>query len=285
MPNSYSHVVFYNIWGHRVPLGINLYLQSLVSSVDIVCLTEVTHMGLKYDPAPAVHSSEDLKEPPSYINGVDQIIQAVGEDYAIHYFSPSYKTKECVVTRAVYKQVGYGSALLLKKNLDVVFTGHVPIVFKSDRANNRVLQYVIYDKASIRYLVAHLHGVWIKDNTKGDDSLRDFQSAEVLEHLFRLKHTYQVNKIVFGGDLNLALDTRALRKFEYDDTGEPLFRNLIRYHSLNNTRTPRYRKFHVPNETMHADYAFVTPNVEVAKFSVENHIEASDHAPVHVIFR
>ena len=242
-------------------------------------------MGHEYSPVPAVHTSTNLSEPPSYINGLEQISAVIGNEHNIHYASPKSDTWQCLITGAKYEEVGFGSAMLIKKKLSVIISGYARIAFYSANANDRVLQYVVYDKNGIRYLVAHLHGVWLRDNTKGDDPIRDLQSSLVLENLFRVKHNYRVDKIVFGGDLNLALDTRALRQFEYDDAGEPLFRNVIREQGITNTRTPRYRKFHVHDEAMHADYAFVSPNVEVAEFSVENHIEASDHAPLHLIFR
>lgn len=280
-----SHAVFYNIWGHRVPEGINNYIKLVAEEADVICLTEVTHMGRVYWPVPAVHTSSDMSEPPTYLNGLEQIDKTVGRKFRIHYSSPNDRSWECLKSGLTYEEIGFGSALLINRDLKEVVVGSLGIVFNSERANDRVLQFVVYIKGGTRYMVAHFHGVWLRDNTKGDDPLRDLQSALVLSHLFNMQHIFRVEKIVFGGDFNLSLDTRALRQFEYDEDGESLYQNLIRQHGIQNTRTAHYRKFHLPNEPMHADYAFVSPNVEVKKFSVENHIEASDHAPLHVIFR
>lgn len=280
-----SHVIFYNIWGHRVPHGINDYLKSVGKDADVICLTEVTRMGRIYTPVPAVYASKDASEPPTYINGLEQISDVMGKMFRIHYTSPVIRAWECMKTGLTYEEIGFGSALLTQRDLNVVVVGVRGIAFGSDNVNDRVLQFVVYEKASTRYLVAHFHGVWLPENTKGDDPLRDMQSALVLQYLFEIQFEYHVDKIVFGGDFNLSLDTRALLKFEYDEDGEQLFRNLIRQHGIRNTRTPRYRKFHLPDEPMHADYAFVSQNVDVEKFSVENHIDASDHAPLHLIFK
>lgn len=73
-----------------------------------------------------------------------------------------------------------------------------------------------------RYLIAHLHGVWVAHNTKGDDPLRTTQSVLVLKHVSELSRNYNAPHIVFGGDLNLDHNTHALALLEQGFEGMPL---------------------------------------------------------------
>lgn len=59
MESSSTHVVFYNIWGHRLPDLLANYFREQVPEVDIFCLTEVTNMYVPYHPVPVVHTSKN----------------------------------------------------------------------------------------------------------------------------------------------------------------------------------------------------------------------------------
>lgn len=218
------------------------------------------------------------------LNGLEQISALFAADYNILYTAPRFEDWTCELTGSTYKDVGFGSALVYKKSLDVVKTGETMITFMTIQKGQRPLQWMVFNKSGVRYLAAHLHGVWLRENTKGDDPIRDQQSAAVVLELSEIAELFSVDKAIFGGDLNLAIDTRALRALEYDPEGVPFMKNLIREHGIQNTRTARYRKFHIAHEPMHADYAFVSDNVDVKRFEVKNEVAASDHAPLHLVF-
>lgn len=150
----------------------------------------------------------------------------------------------------------------------------------------RVLQWLIFDRGSVRYLVAHLHGVWFEENTKGDHPARLEQSTAITLKLDRLRRMYQVDKIIFGGDLNLDINTEALRRLERGGVVSPplRLRNLIREFDIVDTRTSAYRKHGQAGETMYADYALVSSNVCVHDFTVDTKLTISDHAPLVLTF-
>ncbi len=280
MPSS---VLFWNIWGHRKPPGIHEYITQYRDTLDICCLTEVTSMERPYNPVPRVHSSTDRTEPPSCIDGRQQLIKGFGEHFTIVYASPYFSSWLCKVTGETYDEVGFGSALLIKKGLRTIATGSIPILLNAPDKRGRILQYVAYEAAGTRYLVVHLHGVWLHHNTKGDDPLRDCQSQIVLQNIGSLAQVYDASRIVFGGDLNLDMNTRAIATLERGLEKDVPFRNLIRERAIQNTRTPAYRKFGMPGESRFADYVFVSPNVQVHDFMVDTSIDASDHAPIRLV--
>jgi endonuclease/exonuclease/phosphatase family metal-dependent hydrolase len=148
----------------------------------------------------------------------------------------------------------------------------------------RILQCMVFCKDDKTTIIAHLHGVWFKENSKGDDPRRITQSRVVAAHLAMLARRHNTKRIVFGGDLNLDIGTEAIAILERGFDGMPL-RNLIREYGIKSTRTPRYRKFGQEGESRYADYVFVSPEVEVLEFSVDTTELASDHAPLRIVFR
>ena len=90
---------------------------------------------------------------------------------------------------------------------------------------------------------------------------------------------YGVDKIIFGGDFNLDINTNALRLIE----GEH-YRNLIKEFGVTSTRTKAYRDYNKDGVSLYADYVLVSQNVNVRSFQVHNETLASDHAPLVVEF-
>lgn len=271
--------LFWNIWGHRNPAGINKHIAD--AQADINCLTEVTDTWYDYDPMPLIHSSKDRGEPPSAINGRAQLLNAFQDHYRMIYSSPRYTTWECHLKKETYKGIGFGSTLLYRHGLITIARDSILILLNDEKW--RVLQYLVVEHEGRRYLIAHLHGVWVAHNTKGDDPLRTTQSVLVLKHVSELSRNHNAPHIVFGGDLNLDHNTHALALLEQGFEGMPL-RNLIREYGVQNTRTPAYRKFSEPGTSLFADYVLVSPNVKVHEFIVDTSVLASDHAPLQITF-
>lgn len=275
-----TSVLFWNIWGHRHPDAIHRYITA--NRADVCCLTEVTDTAVPYKQYPKVHTSLDPAEPPSQINGLSQLKSAFVGTYVFYYLSPVWSRWECKVTGNKYYGIGFGSAMAVESDVGILDTEsmyvHVPDV------RPRVLQCMVFRKNGKTTIVAHLHGMWFKENSKGDDPRRITQSRVVLAHLAMLARRHDTKRVVFGGDLNLDIGTEAIAIFERGFDGTPL-KNLIREHGIKSTRTPRYRNFGEPGESRYADYVFVTPEIDVHEFSVDTTELASDHAPLRIVFR
>lgn len=279
-----STVLFWNIWGHRNPRGIHEYIARHQNVLDVCCLTEVTSMRRPYDPVPQVHANADNYEPPSFLNGREQLLASFGDRFDIEYASPHFDSWTCAVTGKIYDEVGFGSALLIRKGLRTIETGSRRILHGVDDVRPRILQHIAYEVAGMRTLVVHLHGVWLRYNTKGDDPVRDLQTRCILENVDRIAHEHAINRVIFGGDLNLDIGTRAIAEIERGHGVTRRFRNLIREKKIAGTRTPSYRKFGMPEESLHADYVFVTQNIQVHRLDVDTAAVASDHAPLQLSF-
>jgi exonuclease III len=276
--------IFWNIWGHRHPEQIHTFLNEH-SDADIICLTEVTHVenvGLPFRDTNLCYS-DDPNEPPSQVDGYTQLTRWSGDSYTLRYDSATYAPWTCKLRNIRFDEVGFGSVLggksLIYGGAEIISFSEYP-EFKS-----RVLQWGICETQDCRYLIAHIHGVWIPTNTKGDHDARLHQSCEIRRHLQSIAQQFQVDKVVFGGDLNLDITTEALRVLESGvHPSDAVYRNLVKEHKITNTRTKSYRKMGLPGLSMFADYVLVNETVDVHSFEVYNHIDASDHAPLVVTF-
>jgi len=281
---NHSTVMFWNLWEHRLPEALHKHIAEHMPEVDAFCFTGVTHVKHQYSYVPTVHTSDSKTEAPSQLNGLDQLRDLMQEKYNGRYHSPELKDWVCRQTRQTYRFVRFGSALMYRNDLAIVDTGNKLICQNFTELSPRVLQWIVYQKGVMRYLVAHLHGVWIPDNTKGDHPARIFQSHEVHLELQYLIERYLVDRVVFGGDLNLDINTRAMSLLLDGSKSVYPYRNLIAEHNVTSTRTPLYRKYGMVGKTMHADHVIVSPKIKVHSFKVGTDILASDHAPLLVEF-
>ncbi len=276
--NSQSKVIFWNIWGHRYSREIHDYLMQHANA-DVMCLTEVTdatQQEIDKNGRNFVYSGDEAA---SQVDGFAQLREQFGDTGEVFYVTADYRKWKCIKTDARFSKVGFGSALIVKNDLSIVEHGHELLAFDEEDLKSRVLQWIVYIKKNTRYLVAHIHGVWIKGNTKGDHAARDKQSLFIREILARIAHLYGVDKIIFGGDLNLDIETEALKILEGDN-----WRNLIKEYGIANTRTAAYRHLGLDGYSMYADYVLVSQTVDVHSFTVDNNLLASDHAPLIVEF-
>lgn len=279
--NTQSKVIFWNIWGHRLADGVHDFLEHHSHDTDVFCLTEVRDVdsvqlsrlgtNLRY--------SRGFGEQAEQMNGYQQLRERFSDTHALHYISATRDTCTCDQNRVKFKDSGFGSTLMVKSDLVVIDHGHELLEFDGEDVKSRVLQWVVYTKGETCYLLAHLHGAWIKGNTKGDHEVRNQQALLVRVALIRIANMYDVEKVIFGGDFNLDINTNALQLMEGDH-----YRNLIKEFGIENTRTAAYRNFDVEGESMYADYALVSNNVTVHSFAVADGVLASDHAALVVEF-
>lgn len=187
----------------------------------------------------------------------------------------------CHQSERRYPGVHFGNARCFRDTVPVVDHGSA-LIFGQDGVkseagiNPRGLDYVVIGGREPT-VVAHLHGLWIEGNTKGDAPERDAQSREVRRMLGILREQHSTDRIILGGDFNLDHNTRALAYLETGDGAEDLpLRNLIREYGITSTRTSHYRKYGVPGETLYADYVLVSEAIDVVEFSLRPE-SASDH--------
>ncbi len=116
------------------------------------------------------------------------------------------------------------------------------------------------------HIVCNVHGAWF-DGPKRDNEHTIAQSEKILMFLETLK-----KPVVLCGDFNLALDTKSISMIESS------MHNLIREYNIKSVR-PAF--FEWPEK--HADYIFVSPDVQVKEFKVLPD-EISDHLPLYIEF-
>ena len=282
-----SKVIFWNIWGHRHADELHSFLEEHSSDADVFCLTEVTDISDKElgRLGTVLCHSARTDEQASHVNGHQQLRERFAHLYDLIYQSGTRAKWTCEQTGTIFRGVGFGSALLVKKELLVLGTGNDKLHFSDEAVHSRVLQWVVYQKGTLRYLVAHFHGVWIQGNTKGDHLARTEQSYAVRQRLNFLTGFYNIDKVIFGGDFNLDIATEALRQLESGADGHGTkYRNLVKEFGINSTRTKSYRHFGLEGHSMFADYVLANEAAVVESFEVLTDATASDHAPLIVQF-
>jgi endonuclease/exonuclease/phosphatase family metal-dependent hydrolase len=279
MESNSSSAVFWNIWSGRYADDVYAFLESH-NDIDVFCLTEVTDIG---DANEITKNNHNLvysgDEAAAEVDNLDQLCSRFASRREISYITPDYQDWECIKTGAKFKGVGFGSAMLMNHGVRIIGFGYENLNLEMHNVKSRVLQWVIYEKHGALYLVAHFHGVWIKGNTKGDHIARSQQSLQVRLVLLQLANFHKIDKIIFGGDFNLDITTKALAALEGTQ-----YRNLIKEFSITNTRTERYRHLGLEGYSMYADYVLVSQKTNVHSFEVQNDVLASDHAPLIVRF-
>jgi endonuclease/exonuclease/phosphatase family metal-dependent hydrolase len=282
---SNSKIVFWNVWSHRYGDTVHTFLNQH-SDADIFCLTEVTDVKAAEIEKYGHNLVFSGDEAAAQVNGLALLTHRFGDTHSVFYKTADYREWKCVNTGARFKKVGFGSALVVRKGITIVDTGHVIVDFTDTELKSRVIQWIVYVKHGVRYLVLHLHGVWIRGNTKGDHAARFHQSTVLREVLATLRTELSVEKVVFGGDFNLDQSTYALYLLENGAEGMSgeRYRNLITEYAITDTRTKLYRSYANEDATLYADYVLVSDAVVVDSFSVHNEVLASDHAALVVEF-
>jgi endonuclease/exonuclease/phosphatase family metal-dependent hydrolase len=116
-------------------------------------------------------------------------------------------------------------------------------------------------------LIANYHGI-ARPGSKLD-------TAERLEQSRTIRRTLDTHDgpVVLIGDFNLLPETESVRLL-----GDGL-RNLVIERDIPTTRGRLNPYYGTPQEQPHADYAFVSPELQVANFQVPD-VQVSDHLPL-----
>lgn len=168
----------------------------------------------------------------------------------------------------------YGLVMFVKKELQVTESGDFFVYKDRDFLpppgvdvgfHARNIQYATIAKDGKTITIMNFHGLW---NGKGktDSKERVEQSDNIVGFLRDLATPFALL-----GDFNLLPNTESIQKIENTPA-----RNLIKEYNITSTRTSHYTK---PEK--YADFAFVSPELEVIQFSVLPE-EVSDHAPLYL---
>lgn len=184
-------------------------------------------------------------------------IETVLKDTHIGYFRPVYMDY-------------YGQAIFVKKGIVIEEEGDILIFENAAPAarglHSRNLQYIRINLQGVITTIANVHGLW-NGMGKGDSEDRLEQSRRIRDFA-----KGKGGRVIVIGDFNLNPDTESLA------IAEEGMRNLIKEYGITSTRTSFYEK-----EGKFADYAFVSPDIEVLDFMVLPD-EVSDHAALSLTF-
>jgi len=144
----------------------------------------------------------------------------------------------------------------------------VPQQETDDHSIGSNLQYARMKRNGSDFLVANVHGFWIKGNNL-DTNERISQSKKIVSLLSRFNEPK-----ILCGDFNLAPDTRSIGMLEDH------MNNLTKKYSIGTTRSVLAEK----NKGRIVDYVFVSSRVDVRDFRTMDS-RASDHLALQLDFR
>tara|TARA_B100000745_G_C20079609_1_gene368815 strand:- start:12 stop:905 length:894 start_codon:yes stop_codon:yes gene_type:complete len=289
-----------NTWGGRMQDTLLEFIKDQSQDAHLMGLQEVNRSGAitQFDPFYVTNKS-DLKNgwhDQIMLNQFEMLKRTAGLKFRSMYAVENTQTYACATSGKEFRNTDYGNALFFSRSLQIIDQGEVFVLGSHNQqlgnaSSSRIMQYVVFRYGSELYLFAHYHGVWYQDpetmSTKSDGSIRITQSANISSALERIAEKHGVSKIVFGGDLNLDLDTHAISMLEQGTVaGNMPMRNLIREYreyGITGTRTELYRDYGKAGMSLYADYMFVSGDVNVHGFELIG-AEVSDHMQMKLLF-
>ena len=242
---SAMQILSLNTWGGRLHAPLFDFLTAHADA-DVLCLQEIYRDAAGKENRPESNGQ--------VLNLFDDICARLPAHRG--YFRPS---------------VGdfYGVAAFVKK--PVIAEGGFPIYdnpgWQGGSNHPRTAQYVVIEHSGQPLVIGNVHGLW-HPSGKGDLPERLEQSQRLMEFVAARRQP-----TVLIGDFNLRPDTESVALLE------ARLRNLISEFGVTSTRTSIYTK-----AERHADYAFVSPDIDVVDFAVLPD-EVSDHSPLLLTIR
>jgi len=123
----------------------------------------------------------------------------------------------------------------------------------------------------VELTICNVHGV-SQPGHKIDTPARLYQSKTII-NAFKDKEA-----VIIGGDFNLLPQAESIQTF-----AKRGYRNLISEFNIKTTRNRITYELFPDNIQYHADYAFVSPAIQVTDFTVPTEI-VSDHQPLELTF-
>lgn len=178
------------------------------------------------------------------------------------------------------RRVPYGLATFARRSLPLVSRREVWVLDHQDTLDavpglhpvRRWLQVTELRVTGGVALVGNFHGM-ARPGTKLDSAERLEQSRAI-----RRVADGHAGPVVLVGDFNLLPDTESVRLLGHG------LRNLVLERGIRTTRSRLNPYFGTPQEQPHANYAFISPEIEVERFEVPD-LAISDHLPMLMTLR
>lgn len=239
-----------NTWGGILKEELHEFVSRHSNDTDIFCFQEI------FDKA--VNARKVLGD--IDINLYDTLTDLLPEHKG--FYAPSQTDDE-------------GLAIFVKPHINITEVGDVFVhrylnAMQNDDGTTigRNIQFLKFSQVGQDYTVINFHGLW-NGNGKTDTEDRLEQSRKIREFI----DVRAEGKVILVGDFNLEPDTESIAIL---DKG---MRNLINEYGIKSTRSHHYTK-----PVKFADYAIVSPALDVDKFEVLQD-PVSDHLPLLLDFR
>jgi len=232
-----------NVWLGKLDYRLFEFLEEMSDAIDIFCLQEV---------------SLDLH---------DKLLKILSEynGYLGEYYT-SFDERLAIFVRKKIR-VEDIKEITLCKNEETELRGKAYVVGSK-------LQYLTFAEGRKNFIIANVHGLWVKKLKKTDSGKSD--TAE------RIAQSQRINNIldkfpgskILCGDFNLLPSTDSISMLEKNG-----MRNLIKEYRITSTRS----RFFPANDARFADYVFTSPQINILDFKVLKN-EVSDHLPLFLEF-
>ncbi len=255
------------LMGHEFA-ALTDFLRRESASTDVFCLQEVLS-----------NPKEDLATLATGVrpNTLEELVRLLPEfDFV---FAPEQVDFD--ITPEYVGQMTLGNATFYKKSLPLlergsffVYNGLNSYDGKDYETLGHTAVYLSIDQGSERLTIVQLHG-----NSQPADKLDSAKRLEQSQKVVDFLATREGEKIVMG-DFNLLPETESIKMFAAAG-----YRNLIINYDVKTTRGSNMRRLNPEYEfgkygfQEFADYAFVSPGVEVKSFQVPD-LPVSDHLPL-----
>jgi endonuclease/exonuclease/phosphatase family metal-dependent hydrolase len=254
-------IVSLNLWGGQALGPLLDFIRELAPSTDLFCLQEVLA-------APDVVPLECGFRTTLY----DDLTQALPDfagvfDQIVGWDQPT----EC--GRSL--RVPFGLVTFARTTLPILDRRVVKIIEHQDTLDavpglhpiDRWLQLTEVQVPASPLLVANYHGI-ARPGSKLDSDERLEQSRSIRRAIDRHR-----GPVVLIGDFNLLPETESVRVLEAG------LSNLVMERAIPSTRSRLNPYYGTPQEQPHADYAFISPELNVTSFEVPD-VAISDHLPM-----
>ncbi len=255
-----------NTWGGKFFDHFIQFVKEHKISTDIFCFQEIFSTTSSVKQFNSILRANLLEE-----------LNAILTDFRSFYF-PTLEGFDVKANKVDFDLL-YGQAIFIKKVLKVnkyknyfIYQDKSFKTLKKNFSNlSTPLQYIQFTKDYKVFSIFNFHGT-AHPAAKKDTPKRLEQSRKVKKIIDKTKGV----KILVG-DFNLSMYTKSIDIFEKD------LLNLTRKYDIERTRSKLSPFFGKRNFQKFADYAFVSPDVNVLNFEVPD-IKISDHLPMILEF-
>ncbi len=259
-------LVCLNIWGGRAFGPLMDFIKQQSHDTDIFCFQEVyqSNSGVKESRETRVDILTDLRLAlPDY----QMLLAPIGSGYD-NKGPVDFEVTESqamFVRNTTISGIDSTGSVFVRGNLKKLSKGET----LQDIPTN--FQYMHFSVGEKRFVICNFHGMAYPGDKK-DNPERLLQSQMIKNFLMR-----EDGAKILCGDFNLLPDTQSIKMFEDNMI------NLIAKYKIERTRSKLTEWWGKEGFQSFADYMFVSPDVNVVKFSVPD-VNVSDHLPMALIF-